>query len=560
VAELQSNPHELVNRPKTTKLAKFSDPVWHLPLPAWLGGPDKDPDPRTVCLLITAAATSIEAEFSTGNIWWKDIYDAIIKCPDQAALSKSTKDAEHALDALAQRLLISRFPAFAVLSPGQIRTAAGFANLDLPNYLIRYAALTQVVATVNDQLLKVQSKEIPEIPTFYLDRDLFNQFDWGDASHQLGTIPPTPLRESASAREANFRAAGMVLELAALREKEPAKDSRADLANRSEQDSIAVAERLSLSAKEASSAQSSLDSDGRPIKKSRVDTGDSPFAFVAPDPLARAASLRGPPGVNPLDSVSAYHDPTLIAKLQSGVWPGVDTAFAVFTGSAAKPGNYTVTLDGNGGDMQFVSRASGASVPESPSDFSSVCKVIVANFATISPADADHLDRKLLGLVLSYSDMCDGDHVLLGAVVDLELKAYVYNFARGVPDYPLPDATERVYNHARRINRRNRERAARDTRDRQRRQPVAPDDTRKPPAKRGQPPFAFPTSGTATVGRRTKLVRTKAPGISREDCKNHRLGIPCAQAYATGDCTRRHLGAFGVGRDDTNASSDSDAD
>ena len=254
------------------------------------------------------------------------------------------------------------------------------------------------------------------------------------------------------------------------------------------------------------------------------------------------------------------HDPTLIVKLQSGVWPGAESAFSVFTGSAAKPGNYTVTLDGNGGDMQFVSRASGASVPESPSDFSSVCKVIVANFATISPADADHLDRKLLSLMLSCSDMCDGDHVLLGAVIDLELKAYVYNFARGVPDCPLPDATERVYNHARRINRRNRERAARDTRDRSRRQPAAPDDTSKPTAKKGQPPFAFPTSGTATVGRRTKLVRTKAPGISREDCKNHRLGVPCAQAHATGDCTRRHLGSFGAGRHDTNASSDSDAD
>ena len=75
--ELQSNPPELVNRPKATKLAKFSDPVWHLPLPAWLGGPDKDPDPRTVSLLITAAATSIEAEFNIGEIWWKDIYDAI---------------------------------------------------------------------------------------------------------------------------------------------------------------------------------------------------------------------------------------------------------------------------------------------------------------------------------------------------------------------------------------------------------------------------------------------------------------------------------------------------
>ena len=307
--ELQSDPHELVNRPKATKLAKFSDPVWHLPLPAWLGGPDKDPDPRTVSLLITAAATSIEAEFNIGEIWWKDIYDAIIKHPDQAALSKSTKDIEHALDALAQRLLISRFPAFAVLSPGQIRTAAGFANLDLPNYLIRYAALTQVVATVNEQLLEVQSKEISEIPTFYLDRDFFNEFDWGDASYQLSAIPATPLRESASARDANARAAGMVLELAALRDQEPAKDSRADLAKRSEEDARAVTERLLLAAKEGSSAQTPLDSDGRSFKKPRGETGDSPFVFVSPDPLVRAASLCGPPGVNPLDSVSTCTTP-----------------------------------------------------------------------------------------------------------------------------------------------------------------------------------------------------------------------------------------------------------
>ena len=263
VSELQSNPHELVNRPKTTKLAKFSDPVWRLPLPAWLGGHHADPDLRTVCLLITAAATSIEAEFSVGDIWWKDTHDAIIKCPDQAALSKSAKDVEHALDALVQRLLTSRFPAFAALSPGQIRTAAGFANLDLPTCLIRHAALTQVVATVNEQLLKVQSKEVPETPSFCLDRDFFNQFDWGDAACQLSAMPATPLRESASARDANARAAGMALELAATRDQEPPKDSRADLANRSEQDARTVTERLLLAAKERPSAQTTLDPEGR---------------------------------------------------------------------------------------------------------------------------------------------------------------------------------------------------------------------------------------------------------------------------------------------------------
>ena len=118
--------------------------------------------------------------------------------------------------------------------------------------------------------------------------------------------------------------------------------------------------------------------------------------------------------------------------------------------------------------MQFVSRASGASgasVPESPSDFPSTCKVVVANFAAVSPADADHVDRKLLGLVLAHADTCDSDCVLLGAVVDVELKAHVCHFARGTKDCPLPDVAERVCSHARRVDRRSRERAARDVRD-----------------------------------------------------------------------------------------------
>ena len=556
--ELTVCPHS--DRTKSAKLAKFSDPVWAMELPDWLLGPPGGLDPRIVCLLFSAAAVEIEASLNAGHQSWSDVYDAIMRYPDQASLTKNTKDVEHSIDALVQRLTLSRFPSFSSLSPGQIRTAAGFANLNLPDYLVRHAAVTHVVATINEFLLKVASSEVTEVPLFYLQRSAVDEHNWGDDSYQISNIPATPMRESSSAVAANARAHLMSIELAALRAAEPPKDARSDLASRTAQDALTVAERLLGPAAPSLGRLPSAAEEGPAAKRARTDQGDSAFVFVPPDPLARAASLRGPPGVNPLDSVSAYHDPAMVAKLQSGVWPGVESAFSVFTGSAAKPGNYTVTLDGNGGDMQFVSRASGASVPESPSDFSSVCKVIVANFATISPADADHLDRKLLSLMLSCSDMCDGDHVLLGAVIDLELKAYVYNFARGVPDCPLPDATERVYNHARRINRRNRERAARDTRDRSRRQPAAPDDTHKPTAKKGQPPFAFPTSGTATVGRRTKLVRTKAPGISREDCKNHRLGIPCTQAYATGDCARRHLGSFGAGRHDTNASSDSDAD
>ena len=561
--ELAACPH--ADRPKSAKLAKFSDPVWSMDLPEWLMGPPGGLDPRIVCLLFSAAADEIETSLNAGHQSWSDVYDAIMRYPDQASLTKNTKDVEHSIDALVQRITLSRFPSFSALSPGQIRTAAGFANLDLPSYLVRYAAVTHVVATINEFLLKVASSEVTEVPLFYLTRSAVAEFDWGNDSYQISTIPATPMRESSSATAANARAHQMSIELAALKAAEPPKDSRSALADRTAQDARTAAQRLLDSAPAPGGAPPAPGDDraeadraaaDRAAKRQRTEQGDSPFVFVSPDPVVRAASLRGPPGVNPLDSVSAYHDPAMISKLQSGVWPGVDNAFAIFTGSAAKPGNYTVTLDGNGGDMQFVSRASGASVPESPSDFSSVCKVIVANFATISPADADHIDRKLLGLILAYADMCDSDYILLGAIIDIELKAYVYHFARGTKDYPLPDATERVYNHARRVNRRNRERAARDVRDRSRRQPGTPDKEPKTP----KSSVAFPSSGTATIGPRTKLVRTKAPGAPREDCKNHRLGIPCPQAYATGDCTRRHLGAFGSGRDDSNSNSASDSD
>ena len=133
--ELTVCPHS--DRTKSAKLAKFSDPVWAMELPDWLLGPPGGLDPRIVCLLFSAAAVEIEASLNAGHQSWSDVCDAIMRCPDQASLTKNTKDVEHSIDALVQRLTLSRFPSFSSLSPGQIRTAAGFANLNLPDCLVR---------------------------------------------------------------------------------------------------------------------------------------------------------------------------------------------------------------------------------------------------------------------------------------------------------------------------------------------------------------------------------------------------------------------------------------
>ena len=153
------------------------------------------------------------------------------------------------------------------------------------------------------------------MPLFCLQRSAVAERNWGDNSCQISNIPATPMRESSPAVAANARAHLMSIELAALRAAEPPKDARSDLASRTAQDALTVAERLLGPAAPSLGRLPSATEEGPAAKRARTDQCDPAFVFVSPDPLARAASLRGPPGVNPLDSVSACHDPAMIAKL-----------------------------------------------------------------------------------------------------------------------------------------------------------------------------------------------------------------------------------------------------
>ena len=541
-----TDPH--LERALGYKLAPPKDDVIYddSKLPDWAGGDD----PRLINLQITNAAVEIKACTGPGEARYASVYKAILAVEGGTSLTAKTKNQDDEVEDRSARLLSARFPVFRLLSQDQIISAVELDQDLLADKLIRFAAITHVIATYNDQIVKVSAGEIEQVPTFYLDRqdsdDTLDDQEWNPTgnfageAYTLNNIPDSPVRRDRYAA-AQSRATELAARVRALEAAQPPNDPAADVNDQERNDRDTITKRLQA-----------LEADNESLKKKRRLDDDhegtdpaNPLSLTL-DQTQRTAALRGK-GVLCTDDMTIFYCKPVARAAVNGSFTGMlEKAYAHALGPAAHTGSFVMSVSKD----ETISFDKGVQIqtPVTILDYTMICKVLIASLTHWSPADAATIERHFIPMVIEADDRTSGDSQLLLIAVDLVMTSFISGAANG-RDGGMPPVDSNLIEHAERLLSRNRSRAAREK--------TAKDELRasaklanqsqhpSPAAPSNLKGFNFP-KGSALVGPHTKLTTSKIPGAARERCNNHDNGRPCAFAYKNGNCPRLHLGPFGA--------------
>ena len=539
-------PH--VSRPLRAKLAPLDGKIWASEMPFWLR------DARVIKVLVDACAASIEGSIAASAT--ASIYQYIVSYEKQSAFTANSADQANVADASLQRLLLHQFPEiYRCLTPDQIHTAIGLSeNHAVVDVLLKYAAVSQIVAWVHDSAAKLTEGSISTFPLAYLKKDALDVIDWDGllaapgGVYSLNDIPATPGPRSTSAAQATT-ITDLKAKLAAAEAQIPAQDSQEAL-------------RLNAARDRAAAARLLAAEDERAAQRRRLNP-DGEFGFrgrpvLAIEPSARAVLLAAPALPTALgNDKNALFDPYIANQLKNGLWPGWSKLHASFLGGLLDGnGKITVETNPNGSGVGFavIRSANSKQIPVTPADYLNAIDVLTASLREHSPADADHLNSGLLKLVVGYVDLCDNDPELVITVLDIELRSYIAALKTGIAGHVpgstpggLPGPTQRVLDAAHR--RLDQVRDVTADEHALSRRPKAKARKSKAKGKHKQkhtetkPKFG---SGTAHIGKHTKLVLAQPSQVGREACNNHARGRPCPTALANGNCIRMHIGKRGA--------------
>ena len=537
-----TDPH--LQRPIGCKLAPPKDAIYDdTKLPAWAGGDD----PRLINIQITNAAIEIRNCTGPGDARYSSVYKAIIPVEGGSSFTAKTKNPDDEIEDRSIRLLAARFPVFRLLNQDQIISAVELDQDELADKLLRFAAITHVIATYNEQIAKVIADEIEQVPTFYLNRDdsddSLDDVEWNPTgnfsgeAYALNDIPDSPVRRDRYTA-ALAQASELAARIKALEASLPTADHPGEVDNQERDDRDAISKRLRA-----------LEDENESLKKRRRLNDDNEGTDPNPvtlDQTLRTAALRQK-GVLITDDVTIHCCKSVAKAAISGCFTGqVEKAYAHALGPAARTGTFVMSVSKD--ETISIDKGTQIQTPVSILDYTMICKVLVASLTHWSPADATTIERAFIPMVIEADDRCSGDSQLLLVVVDLVMASFISGAASGRPG-GMPPVDSNLIDHAERLLSRNRSRAAREK--------VAKEELRAgaklanhglgsantaPGHLKGH---NFP-EGTALVGPHTKLATTKIPGASRERCLNHDGGRPCAFAYKNGNCPRLHLGTFGA--------------
>jgi len=184
------------------------------------------------------------------------------------------------------------------------------------------------------------------------------------------------------------------------------------------------------------------------------------LSFPSIAPPARPFSPPPAPLTALGNDKNALFDPHLAHQLKNGLWPGWGKLHALYLGDILDGnGKITVESNPNGSGMGFtvIRSANSKQIPVTPADCMNASDVLIACLRKHSPADAEHLDLRLLKLVVGYIEFCDNDSELVITALDIELRSCIAALKTGVADHVpgstpggLPGPTQRVLDAAHR--------------------------------------------------------------------------------------------------------------
>jgi hypothetical protein len=184
-------------------------------------------------------------------------------------------------------------------------------------------------------------------------------------------------------------------------------------------------------------------------------------------------------------------------------------------------------------------------MPKSSHDWQLVRQALVANMRPINAIDADIINNRVPDLVTNSYVAANYDWALVERYLDTTFQNFITAFASGVPG---PDLfyCDVAFNEVRRMLQAERNDAIAEATavagaDKLK---GAGADKLKDKRKDTTPKHQWTQSGSATIGPRAQL-EAGPPRTPTEDCSNWKRGAHCNRAYNNGNCTRRHVGAFG---------------
>ena len=549
-----ADPFNASLRAKTAKLPAVGNPVFDKTKPDRYAGSD----PRFIQAEIAAFEAHIAAAIQDGG----SVYDY---CVTEFGRTKVTAAAAakaaffDRVDGTIHTYTSRLFPAaFGEASAGQIRTAIGHGEFQeallRPQLLLRYAAVTQLVMCLTEELLNHDGA--PEaIPLLAMDPGAFPGILVEETTPVL-TLAPSPVKNlpDDTVSRADYEKMQSELQAAVQAGKASSGDAAAqETAARAAADARITALVSAAVARQLQSKRSADEAFG--------DDGRTPSrAPIAPvTQAARLLSLKDTANHKTGFSSLATHVHTKVfGAIERGEHIPMAVLYGYYLGSAASVNSTESELvDGDGETrIRFFKAAKSKIRPISPAMYKAAILVLVRNWAVVSAVDADHLKNTLLSLVIEVYDACR-DYEIVESYIDGEMAAYTSARAdnTGVVSLEYDHNVLREYTKLVadvRYRRAEAERLEDDHRRRRRERdnrnappPTRPGGDQSPPNS-GDAPSAPMPRGSAVVGKFTRREKKPQPHLASQPCNNWAEGRPCARVIvSTGDCPFRHDGAYG---------------